>query len=276
MDDVLREADAVVLAGAQLSDLELWGLASPLELRGVIRIDIDAGQLQRGHAADVALHGDSAETLAALTAALEREIPRVDEARVQAAQERVAAARAAIRWPAAVSDFADVVAALDAALPEDRIVAGDSTKPAYAANHSMPMHRPRSWLMPIGYGCLGSALPMAIGAKLAAPQRPVVALAGDGGVMFTVQELATARDLGLSLPVVVYDNSGFGEIRDAMDETGIPHLGTDVATHDLPAIARGFGCEGVRVGSARELEAELRTALDAGGPTVIELRPEGR
>lgn len=276
MDDVLREADAVVLAGAQLSDLELWGLESPLELRGVIRIDIDADQLQRRYPADVALHGDSAATLAALAAAVEREAPQVDEARVRAAHERVAAACAAIRWPPAISDFADVVAALDAALPDDRILAGDSTKPAYAANHSLPMHRPRSWLMPIGYGCLGCALPMAIGAKIAAPDRPVVALAGDGGVLFTVQELATARDLGLSLPVVVYDNSGFGEIRDAMDESGIPHLGTDVATHDLPAIARGFGCGGVRVGSADELEAALRTALDAGGPTVIELRDGGR
>lgn len=275
MDAVLREADAVVLAGAQLSDLELWGLEAPLELRGVIRIDIDADQLQRRYPAQVALHGDSAAMLAALAAALERELPPVDAARVQAAQERVAGARAAVRWPAAVSDFADIVAALDAALPEDRIVAGDSTKPAYAANHSLPMHRPRSWLMPIGYGCLGCALPMAIGAKLAAPQRPVVALAGDGGVLFTVQELATARDLGLALPVVVYDNSGFGEIRDAMDESGIPHLGTDVATHDLPTIARGFGCRGVRIGSAQELEAEVRTALDAAGPTVIELR-DGR
>ena len=149
--------------------------------------------------------------------------------------------RGRIEWPPSVADFLDVVAALDAALPPDRIVAADSTKPAYAANHSLPLHSRRSWLMPIGYGCLGCALPMAIGAKLAAPDRPVAALAGDGGVMFTVQELATARDLGIALPIVVYDNSGYGEIRDAMDESGIPNLGTDISTHDLPAIARGFG-----------------------------------
>jgi acetolactate synthase-1/2/3 large subunit len=127
--------------------------------------------------------------------------------------------------------------------------------------------------MPIGYGCLGCALPMAIGAKLAAPGRPVAALAGDGGFMFSVQELATARDLRLPLPIVVYDNSGYGEIRDAMDESGIPNLGTDVTTHDLPAIARGFGVEGIRVASAAELEPAVAAALDADGPTVIELRP---
>jgi acetolactate synthase-1/2/3 large subunit len=94
--------------------------------------------------------------------------------------------------------------------------------------------------------------------------------------MFTMQELATARDLGMALPVVVYDNSGYGEIRDAMDEAGVTHLGTDVTTHDLPAIARGFGIGGVRVGDANELEAALRTALEASGPTVIELRPASR
>ena len=174
--------------------------------------------------------------------------------------------RGRIEWPPSVGDFLDIVAALDAALPPDRIVAADSTKPAYAANHSLPLHSRRSWLMPIGYGCLGCALPMAIGAKLAAPDRPVAALAGDGGVMFTVQELATARDLGIALPIVVYDNSGYGEIRDAMDESGIPNLGTDISTHDLPAIARGFGVGGVRVRTAEELEPAVVAALGGGRP----------
>jgi acetolactate synthase-1/2/3 large subunit len=115
---------------------------------------------------------------------------------------------------------------------------------------------------------------MAIGAKLAAPDRPVAALAGDGGFMFSVQELATARDLALPLPIVVYDNSGYGEIRDAMDESGIPNLGTDITTHDLPAIARGFGVGGVRVTSAADLQGAVADALGATGPTVIELRPD--
>jgi acetolactate synthase-1/2/3 large subunit len=272
-DDVLREADATLLVGAQLSDLELWGLDRPLELEGVVRVDIDEDQLDRRYAPAFALHGDASATLTELADAVAQLVPDARADRVATAEARVASVRETIRWPAAISDFADIVAALDAALPPDRIVAGDSTKPAYAANHALAMHAPRSWLMPIGYGCLGCALPMAIGAKLAAPERPVLALAGDGGFMFTLQELATARDLGLALPIVVYDNSGYGEIRDAMDESGIPHVGTDVTTHDLPAIARGFGCAGVRVTTASALEHEIREALGAAGPTVIELRP---
>ena len=271
VSDILRQADGVVLAGAQLSDLDLWGLDAPLELTGVIRIDIDADQLERRYPPAVALHGDARETLEAVAAAVEGRVGE-DAKRTARAERRVAEALASIAWPPAVADFADVVAALDAALPRDRLIAGDSTKPAYAANHSLPMHEPRSWLMPIGYGCLGAALPMAIGAKLAAPERPVVALAGDGGFLFTLQELATAHDLGLSLPVIVYNNEGYGEIRDAMDESEIPHTGTEFAIHDVPAIARGFGCDGVRVESADELRAVLAEALDAPGPTVIELR----
>ncbi len=269
VDTVLREADAVLLAGAQLSDLELWGLTEPLELHGVIRADIDPAQLDSRYPAEIGLLGDAVATLTELAGRL----PAGDAGRVARAEARVADVRGRMEWPPSVADFLDVVAALDAALPPDRIVAADSTKPAYAANHSLPLHSRRSWLMPIGYGCLGCALPMAIGAKLAAPDRPVAALAGDGGFMFSVQELATARDLGLPLPIVVYDNSGYGEIRDAMDESGIPNLGTDITTHDLPAIARGFGVGGVRVGTAEELEPAVVAALGADGPTVIELRP---
>ena len=111
---------------------------------------------------------------------------------------------------------------------------------------------------------------MAIGAKLAAPDRPVLALAGDGGFMFTLPELATARDLGLPVVALVYNNSGYGEIREAMDHAGIPHLGTDASMHDLPAIARGFGIQATRCHSLQELEPALVAALAADGPTVIE------
>jgi thiamine pyrophosphate-dependent acetolactate synthase large subunit-like protein len=266
-DALLRDADAVLLAGAEFSELETWGSAEPIELRGLIRVDIDRDQLDRRHRTQLGLHGDAAATLRAIADALER---RGLNGKVEDAAARVRAVRDGMRWPKEISDFAPIVGAIDRAMPRERIVAADSTKPAYAANHSLPMHEPRSWLMPIGYGCLGCALPMAIGAKLAAPDRPVLALAGDGGVLFTIQELATARDHGLALPIVVFDNRGYGEIRDAMDDARIPHLGTDVATHDLPAIARGFGCDGARVG-VEELEEQITRALRATGPTVIEV-----
>ena len=142
--------------------------------------------------------------------------------RTAAAAERVAAALRDLQLPDEIGVHLPLVDALDAALPADRIVAVDSTQPGYTSNHVLDVERPGSWLSPIGYGCLGCALPMAIGAKLAAPERPVLALAGDGGVLFTIQELATARDLGLPLPLVVWNNDGYGEIRDSMASSRHP------------------------------------------------------
>jgi thiamine pyrophosphate-dependent acetolactate synthase large subunit-like protein len=272
VDDLLRDADATLLVGAQLSGLELWGLDEPLKLRGLVRIDIDADALQRRWQPEVALHGDARQALTALADALARvQDGRGAHADVRAGvARRVAGARRGLRPPEEVARFMPVLALLDRVLPEDRIIAGDSTQPVYAANHLLPAYSPRSWLMPIGYGSLGCALPMAIGAKLAAPERPVVAIAGDGGFMFTLQELATARELGLSLPVLVYNNHGYGEIRDSMDHAAIPRVGTE-ANHDVAAIARGFGCATASVTELAQLEDALTSALAAGGPTVIEL-----
>ena len=136
----------------------------------------------------------------------------------------------------------------------------------------MPARRSRSWLMPIGFGCLGCALPMAIGAKLAAPERPVAALVGDGGLLFTIQELATACDLGLPIPVVVWNNHGYGEIRDSMHREGIAPIGTETTARDLVTIARGFGCSAERTSDVGEVEELVSTALRADRPTLIEVQ----
>jgi acetolactate synthase-1/2/3 large subunit len=274
VDDLLRESDATLLVGAELSSLELWGLDRPLELRNLVRIDIDAEQLARRWPAEVGLHGDAATVLAALLVELRSGADAVLDraARAAAASARVALARAALEPPPEIARFGPMLGAIDAALPADRIIAGDSTQLVYAANHLLPMYEVRSWLMPIGYGCLGCALPMAIGAKLALADRPVAAIAGDGGLMFSVQELATAVEQRLSLPVLVYDNHGFGEIRDAMSHAGIERLGTDPAINDLVGIARGFGCASVQPQSLDELAAALEHALVADRPTVIVVR----
>jgi acetolactate synthase-1/2/3 large subunit len=267
---LLRDADPLLLVGSELSDLDLWGLDAPLRPRNLIRVDIDPDQLRRRYPPAATLHGDAALTLALLAQAC----PAAGADRRAAAVARAAEAREKLRPPSEIARFAPLIRALDQALPRDRIVAGDSTQPVYAANHLLPMHGPRSWLMPIGYGCLGCALPMAIGAKLASPDRPVVALAGDGGFMFTIAELATASELGLTLPVIVYDNGGYGEIREAMDVAGVAHLGTDGTVPDLLAIARGFGCDAVQAEGTDALGELLVAALASDRPTVIQLQAD--
>ena len=273
-DRLFLEADVVLAVGTQLSELDWWALDGPFAPAGrVIRVDLDAAVLDANVPAAVGLAGDAARVLDALAAGLPATCAGPGAA---VAAERVAAAAAALRWPEAVSAHLPLVRALDAALPAGRILAVDSTQPGYAANHALDVERPGSWLMPIGYGCLGTALPMAIGACLAAPDRPVLALAGDGGVLFTLPELAAARDLGLSLPLVVWNNGGYGEIRDAMRDSDIRAVGTDASAVDLPRVAEGFGCIGARAESIDHVQELVAAALSAPVPTLIEVTPRTR
>jgi thiamine pyrophosphate-dependent acetolactate synthase large subunit-like protein len=105
----------------------------------------------------------------------------------------------------------------------------------------------------------------------AAPERPVIGLVGDGGLLFTVSELATAAELGIPLPVVVPNNGGYGEIRAQMEDEAIDPIGVDLRVPDLPALGRAFGGEGLRVEDPAELAPALRSALERPGPTVIEV-----
>src|SRR5205814_1349080 len=113
------------------------------------------------------------------------------------------------------------VRALREALPSDGVLFTDMTQIAYLGNYAFAAERPGLWFHPSGYGALGYALPAAIGAKIAQPARAVVALAGDFGVQFTLQELMTAVELDLSLPLVVWNNGALGQIRDDMRAAGI-------------------------------------------------------
>jgi acetolactate synthase-1/2/3 large subunit len=240
-----------------------------LQLTGkVIRIDIDPEQLTRNVLAEVAILSDAGLALHALAQELEN--VDIDAA---AATARVQGLRAQLQ--ALLTEQQCIhqrfMTAVQQALP-GVIVAGDSTQPVYSANLSYQAERPRTYFnSSTGYGTLGYALPAALGAKLAEPEKPVVALIGDGGLQFTIGELATAVELGLPLAILVWNNRGYGEIKRYMAERGIPQIGVDIYTPDFLAIARGFGCRAAHAVSLAELQAQLREAQQASGPTVIEI-----
>ena len=113
---------------------------------------------------------------------------------------------------------------------------------------------------------------MAIGAKLAAPDRDVVVLVGDGGFMFTVQELAIAAELKQPLPIVIWSNSMLQQIHDNMVEWGIPPTGVSLTNPDFMMLAKAFGCHGTRPDSLDAFESAIDQALRAEAPTLIEVR----
>jgi acetolactate synthase-1/2/3 large subunit len=264
----LAAADVVLAVGTELGETDTLLFGGRPKIGGkLIRIDIDAEQLSRNARPDVAILSDAAAALAALAEALAGFTPGEEGAiRAKALRGRL-------------HDLLDpsqriherVFATLQAALP-NVIVVGDSTQAIYSANLFYEPERSRSYFnSSTGYGTLGYALPAALGAKLAQRDRPVVAVIGDGGLQFTIGELATAVELALPLPIIVWNNRGYGEIKRYMAERGIPEIGVDIYTPDFLAIARGFGCAAARAKSLDELAELLREANRRPGPTVVEI-----
>lgn len=263
--EAYEDADVVVAVGTEFSETDYFysPTLAPPEFRGtLIRIDIDAGQLGKQRVADIGLHGDAADVMGQLAAGC---AAKADGA------ERAAAIRAAIEPLYGAAEFQPLLDALAAALPEDGVLATDSTQPAYPGAHLWRGTRPNAYLPYGGFGTLGPALPMAIGAKVGAPERPVMSLSGDGGFLFTIQELATAVDLGLPLAIVLWNNGGYGEIRDSMERADVPPVAVDTSARDFIRIAEGFGCRAVRVTDVADLPAVCAEAFAADGPTLIEV-----
>ena len=265
----LERADVVLAAGTEFSEVDYYYEERLPQFAGsLIRVDVDPAQLDAGRPATIAIQGDCTEALSSLAELI---AAHHHDDRGALAAERAHELRSRLHWwPGADHMFA-VLDALRAALPTDSIVAADSTQLAYVANAYLPIEHSRSYLCPAGYGTLGPAVPMAIGAKLAAPDRPVACLVGDGGLLFTVAELATAAQLALPIAVLVWNNQGYGEIRDSMDRASVPHIGTDTSVDDLRALARGLGCRGVRAGEIESIAGALSEAFAADRPTLIEL-----
>jgi acetolactate synthase I/II/III large subunit len=271
----IAEADVVLAVGTEFGETEMYPEPREVAIGGkLIRIDIDPEQVARGPIADLPIVADAGAGLAALNTALGF-APAASRAATPGAK-RAAAIRAATAkhwWPAVTLHQRIAGLVLDA-LP-NAILAGDSAEPVYALNQSYEAPAPRSYFnSSTGYGTLGYGLPAGIGAKLAAPDRPVVVLIGDGGLQFTIAELASAVEAEVPVIVLLWNNEGYGEIKSYMIERQIKPIGVDIFTPDFLTIARGFGCTAVRPESDAEFITALLEAATRRVPTVIELRAD--
>ncbi|MFQ4149677.1 thiamine pyrophosphate-binding protein [Arthrobacter sp. LAPM80] len=272
------DADAVLAVGTELSPADWW-LGLP-ELAGkLVRVDIDATSINTNAVPARALVGDAATVLDALVPMLDAGSDAGAGARTDSGAERAAACLKAFTTDAQTegAPWLEIVAALEAALPRDAIVAADSAMACYyGALSNLPLHRPNAFLYPTGVGTLGYGLPAGIGAKVANPDTPVLVLQGDGGIMFTIAELATAAQLGLALPIVIVDNGGYGEIRNEMADRNEPVHAVALGAPDFPALARSLGCYGIAIENADELTNAIKSALDADRPTVLHIHEYSR
>ncbi|HVG66760.1 MAG TPA: thiamine pyrophosphate-dependent enzyme, partial [Gaiellales bacterium] len=257
-------SDALLVVGSELGDSDLW--EGRISAAAVVRVDVDAAQLNKNCMATVALHADASAALRALRAAVPAS--RADGA--ERARDLRAACRKEARADAGRCE--EINAAVRAALPADAVLTGDSSQVTYFGSvHFFDVPAPRRFCYTPGYATLGYGLPAAIGAALARPGRPVAALLGDGALMFSVQELATLAELRLPVPVVVVDNGGYREIRDQQAARGIPPTAVDLPSPDFAAMATAMGAHGMRATDLAALTALVADALTADRPTLVHL-----
>jgi len=269
----VESADVVLAVGTEFGETDTQLFDTDLSLSGrLIRIDIEPSQLARAQRPALAIVSDAGEGLAALAHAL-REPTRIRSTDDREAADLVRALRTEVKehwWPGA--DVAGrLLTTITGTLP-DVLLVGDSTQPAYGFDHLFEPAGPRSYMTAtMGYGTLGFALPAAMGAKLGAPARPVVAVIGDAGIQFTLPELATAVQERIPIVVLVWRNSGYEEIRFLMEEKGIPSGGFDIECPDPVALARAFGCRAAAARDGDELSRLLTESAGLDVPLVVEI-----
>ena len=265
----VAECDAVLAIGTELAETDSYIDRLPINGK-LVRVDIDASKINDLYPADIGIVADAGRSLDALLGLVRaaHPTPREDAAAQVAAARR----RRRAELDPLERIHQSMWDAIRAGLPDDAAIFADMTQLAYTGTFAMPVERPRTWFHAAGYCTLGCAMPMAIGAKVAAPERPVAAIAGDGGFMFTVGELAAAAELRQSLPILIWNNDGYAQIRDGMVRRGIPPVGVDSPNPDFLLLAEAFGCDRVRPGSLDEVSASMERALSTPRPTLIEVR----
>ena len=160
-------------------------------------------------------------------------------------------------------------------LPANTIIAGDSSQVTCMGTTTFyRAQQPNSLLYMATYATLGYGLPAAIGAKVAAPDRPVICLLGDGALMFAIQEIMTAVENNLDLPIICVDNGGYGEIRNNEIERGIEPITVNLCQPDWVKLAEAFGARGFSA-NVDTLQDTVAQALRVNGPSLIHLRISG-
>ncbi len=260
-----KDADVVLGVGTRLVPMVPgWGTDDGLKF---VRLDIDADEMTRNHSPDVAVQADAALGLAALADA----VPAHNRKRGDISED-METLKAKLQ---AEFDKLDpqipILNAIRTVLPEDGIFVEELTQPGYVARLAFPVYQPRTYINPGYQGTLGYASPTAMGAKVGMPDRKVLAISGDGGFMFNVQELATAAQHGIEIVLVVFNDGAFGNVKRFQQQLfDGKEIAVELKNPDFMKLADAFGVQGFRVNSPAELERAIGEGFSTPGPTLIE------
>ncbi len=265
--DLWGEADVMLAVGTRLlMQLRQWGIDRDLK---IVRVDADPEEHGRLHKPTVALTGDARPILQGLLAELPARNAKRPSRQAEMAERQAA-------WRRRLDKLAPQIAFLEAIraeLPENGIFVDEVTQIGFAARLAFPVYKPRTFLSPGYQDNLGWGFATALGAQHARRDVPVVAISGDGGFMFTANELATAMHHRIPLVTIVFNDGAFGNVRRMQQELyGNRLIASDLTNPDFVAFAKSFGAEAMRAKQPSELRQALRRALShRDGPTVIEV-----
>ncbi len=272
--DVIAQADVVVAVGSELAEVDLWRDALGHRSQ-LIRVDTDPEMLSDRHGADIAVFADASDFMQSLGEALVDYQHSSDWSSTSVADQRAT-------WRAEIDTerpgIVPVADALKEALPPDTMIYSDMTQFAYAAKEFYPMDHPGHWHHPYGFGTLGYALPAAIGGCIGRKQgetyAPTIAIAGDYGFQYTIQELAVAVELELPLLIIIWDNGKLGEIEDSMVRAQIAPNAVVQRNPDFCKLAEAYGAASAAPRDLAAFQLAVKDALAAKGPTIIHVKSD--
>jgi acetolactate synthase-1/2/3 large subunit len=289
-NEATRNADVILALGVRFDDRmsSSWisGYTFSIPPTKLIQVDVDPSELGRNYPVAVGVLGDARTVVRQLIAEIQRR--EVDAKRRAAWAQRLAAARdlwEADRGPLSEAEGVPlhperVVATLSRVLDDNAIVLSDVGVHHNWLVQRLRVRKPRSFLQSWGFGSMGFAVCGVVGAKLAAPERPAVAVCGDGGFLMTAHSVATAVEYHVPAVWVVWNNGGYVSIRDLQFGSFGPrelatrfrdsHTG-DLVSTDFAALARAMGADGYRVEKAGDFGEALGAALASGRPAVIDV-----
>ena len=265
--EFIDDTDLVIILGSRLSYFPTggWTLKFPGK---VIQIDIDPAELGRNHPVNLGVVSDLGNALGRINTIIDSKKIEFNTAErkpeIKALLDRI---HRALGKPVEV----EVLDQLRSALPPETIVFNDPTTIVFWMRSYWKTYLPRTWFVPSGFGTLGFALPSAIGAKVARPDVPVVAMHGDVGVMFTIQDLMAAVEHQISVILFVFNDQGYGVERRHQDHLYGRRSGVDIKSPDFVGLAKSFGANAIRVDDLSKVGEAANVALNNVGPTLIEV-----
>ena len=263
----ISNADVVLAIGTEIAEADSFIYDMPINGQ-VIRIDIDPARFHDAFPATVSILGDSRAACQKMVKELEHLGKQNRNRNVQNELETVRLEQQS-EFTLVEQQHIVLLNILRENLANETIIMGDIAQIVYTGTVAMKVELPKTWFYPAGFGTLGCAVPGAIGAKLAKHDTTVVALVGDGGIMFTLSEIATAVQEKLCIPIIIWHNHSYAMIRDGMVNRGIPEIDVNPLAPDFVKMADAFGCPGVYAKDKSSFTIALENALSHPGPSII-------